>query len=308
MDLIKKVENNVEFYTVLETGESGMNPSGLAILAGVSLQVLTELEKTLATSSPSESLKPFVRQKLTLSTSSEENLNVNGKQTENLKIYKSSYCAAVLKHYASKPNPNHEAVNNSLIFIEGGIDSFIQRVTNWKKYQDTHPPHTDVYIQRIRNTRDHEIPYENWTIFRECADLLLLLEQDWKIPINDFDILDGSIGKMWMKYRKDKDWKRPLSSYKHQYRDQRGKVECNAFSYNEISHFKKWLDEIYTHEHLPKYLIKKYGKLAVRLIYSENNLITDKILELTEVKQKTKAAQEKYNTFIVQRSKLLPRN
>ena len=96
MDLIRKVENNVEFYTVLETGESGMSQSGLAILAGVSSQALIKLEATLVTSSPSECLQPFVGENLTLVTNNEQNLTVNGKSVGNLKIYKSSHNLAEL--------------------------------------------------------------------------------------------------------------------------------------------------------------------------------------------------------------------
>ena len=308
MDLIRKVENNVEFYTVLETGESGMSQSGLAILAGVSSQALIKLEATLVTSSPSECLQPFVGENLTLVTNNEQNLTVNGKSVGNLKIYKSSYCAAVIKHYASQPRQTPEAVYSALKFMEMGIDSWIQSITKWKKDQDAKSLHTNVYIQRIENMRDHKVSYDNWTIFRECAELLLLLEKDWRVPINDFDILDGSIGQIWGKYRKDKDWEEQVFSYTHQYRDQRGEKECNAFSYNELPYFRQWLDEIYTPDYLPAYLINKYGKHAVRLIYSENGLITDKILELTEVKRITKVEREKYSSFLAARSKLLPGN
>ena len=75
MEIIRKEENGIEFYTVDLTGQSGMSQSGLAILAGVSQQALSALEKTLTTKAPSESLKPFVDKPLTLTIDS---VTVNG--------------------------------------------------------------------------------------------------------------------------------------------------------------------------------------------------------------------------------------
>ena len=60
MEIIRRKEDEVEFFSIALSGQSGMCQSGLAFLAGVSQQALSQLEMTLTSKAPSESLKPFV--------------------------------------------------------------------------------------------------------------------------------------------------------------------------------------------------------------------------------------------------------
>ena len=304
MEVIRKEENGIEFYTVDLTGQSRMSQSGLAILAGVSQQALSDLEKTLTSRSPSEHLESFVGKVLTLTS---KDVTIQGKKAGNLSIYKASYCAAVLKHYASPPRSNSVAIQASLKFMEMGITGWIQDITGWKDRVRQLKPHTNVYIERISNMSDHTIADNLWMVFREAGELLITIEKDWQVPINDFDILDGSISRFWASYRANKDWAKPLGTYQHQFRDKRGKRPCNAFRLEELEHFRAWLREVYIPEHLPNYLITKYGKQAVRQIYMENGLINDKILETTEIKRLTPQANQKFEDFLLAREQLLGR-
>lgn len=311
MEIIKKEENGVEFYTIELTGQSGMSQTGLAILAGVSRTSIQDLEKTLATSAPSECLEPFVGEPLTLATDGVV-YTINGKPVGNLKVYKASFCAAVLKHYADldkKLNITEQqrviATYSLLKFAEKGINTWIQEVTGWKKRIEAIQPHTDVYIQRIQHMRDHELDYDLWMIFREASELLLLIEKDWRVPVNEYDIFDGSIGRKWSDYRSDKPWTKQISTYNHNYRDQRGTRPCAAYKFDELPYFRKWLKEWYIPSWLPKYLIEKYGKQAVRQIYTENDTLTDEILALTEIKRLTPQETQSYQKFLLARRQLL---
>lgn len=310
MDLIRREEGEgeerVEFYTVILTGQSGMSQSGLAILAGVTQQALSQLERTLTSRAPSEWLEPFVGKKATLTI---DDPKIDGKSVGNLKVYKSSYCAAVLKHYSEierqEKKESRPATYSLVRFAEKGIDTWIQEITGWRQQQQPLQIYTDVYIKRIEHMRDHEIADDLWMIFREAAELLLLIEKDWQVPINEYDILDGSIGRRWSDYRKNHSWAGPVGTYNHQYRDQRGLRPCNAYSYDELRYFNQWLREVYVPTHLPQYLVDKYGKSAARLIYTENGLLTDYILGITEVKRKSPADEASLARFLAARQKLL---
>lgn len=304
MEIIRRDDGEIEFYTIALTGQSGMSQSGLAILSGVSRQALIDLEKTLVSKAPSEYLQSFVGKDLTLVT---PNPLINGKLVGNLKIYKSLYCAAVLKHYSREESPEHirrVATFSILKFADRGITDWIQGITEWKQYKESILPHTSVYVSRIEHMRDHEIPDHLWAIFREGSELLLLLEKDWRVPINDYDILDGSIGRKWSDYRSTQPWIELVESYVHSYRDQRGKRPCNAYSLTELPHFRLWLRSSYVPEHLPKYLITKYGKQVVRQVYTEIGDLSNYILELTEVKRITPQEEKKYQDFLIARQKL----
>ncbi|MGB5928182.1 MAG: hypothetical protein WBH03_08395 [Cyclobacteriaceae bacterium] len=311
MEIIRKEEDGVEFYTVELTGQSGMSQSGLAILSGVTQQALSGLENTLTSRVPSETLKPFVGESLTL-TSDDVTWTISGKPVGNLKIYKSSYCAAVLMHYA---DPERKLVNitdqqravatySLLKFAKDGINDWIQDITGWKHYRDSIPPHTSIYLSRIEHMRDHRVSDNLWIIFREGAELLLLLEKGWRVPINDYDILDGSIGRKWSDYRSKQPWVRSVSSYVHSYRDQRGDRPCNAYCLTELPYFRYWLRSQYIPEHLPQYLITKYGKQVVRQVYTEVGNLTDYILKLTEVKRMTPQEEKRYQDFLIARQNI----
>lgn len=116
-----------------------------------------------------------------------------------------------MKHYASRQS--QIALFSLLKFAEKGINVWIQETTGWKQHYETLQPHTDIYIQRIGHMRDHRIADELWMIFREAAELLLLIEKDWRVPINDYDILDGSIGRRWSDYRVTQSWTKLVGEY-----------------------------------------------------------------------------------------------
>ncbi|MEO8890727.1 MAG: hypothetical protein ABI417_04185, partial [Coleofasciculaceae cyanobacterium] len=65
-----------------------------------------------------------------------------------------------------------------------------------------------------------------------------------------------------------------------------------------------WLRSSYVPEHLPKYLITKYGKQVVRQVYTEIGDLSNYILELTEVKRITPQEEKKYQDFLIARQKL----
>lgn len=311
MEIIRKEEDGVEFYTIELTGQSGMSQSGLANLAGVSQPALSGLEDTLISRAPSEVLKPFVGERLTL-ISDGVTWTIDGKPVGNLKIYKASYCSAVLKHYT---DPERKLVNitdqqraiatySLLKFATDGINKWIQNITGWKQSGDSIQPHTSVYVKRIEHMRDHQVSDDLWMIFREGAELLLLLEKDWRVPINDYDILDGSIGRKWSDYRSGQLWTKPVGNYIHSYRDQRGDRPCNAYCLTELPYFRHWLRSQYIPEYLPQYLITKYGKQVVRQVYTEIGNLTDYILEITEVKRMTPQEEKRYQDFLIARQNL----
>lgn len=165
-------------------------------------------------------------------------------------------------------------------------------------------PHTSIYIRRIENTRDHIIEDDLWMVFREANEILLMVEKDYRVPVEQMDLCDGSIGIHWANYRKDKSWAVPVRSYTHKYRDQRGNRECKAYDYAEIKYFKRWLKEYYIPIHLPVYLVDKYGKRAVRLIYEEQGQLNEYIINLTDESKLTAKQNELYEIFLAARDTL----
>jgi len=160
---------------------------------------------------------------------------------------------------------------------------------------------TTIYIQRLQNMADHTIEDDVWTTFREGAEILLMIERVYRVPVSQMDLCDGSIGSHWRQYREEIGLDNPIRTYTHRFRDLRPEVYPNAFEYSELPTFKRWLREVYIPIHLPKYLADKFGKRAVRQIYEEQTKITDYILKITEEKRTTPKQEELYQIFLAAR-------
>ena len=102
-----------------------------------------------------------------------------------------------------------------------------------------------------------KVPEGYWTVLEESAYLLLHIEQVLKVPVNRSDLLDGSIGIMWSRYRERQEWAKPVKACKYQYPDGR-RCNPNAYEWSELGFFRGFMKIDYTQTHLPKYLEKKY--------------------------------------------------
>jgi len=170
-------------------------------------------------------------------------------------------------------------------------------------------PHTTVYIRRLENMFDHDIDYQYWSVFREGAEVLLLIEKEYKVPVDVLDLCDGSIGSHWNQYRKiakdsGEQWVKPESTYIHRFQDQRGERSPKAYDVAELPIFRRWLNEQYIPTHLPQYLVDKYGKRAIRQIYTEIKKINDYILRITEEIRPSDKQEELHQIFLAAREAL----
>ena len=169
-------------------------------------------------------------------------------------------------------------------------------------------PHTSVYVKRLEDVRDHDIEDHLWSVFRESAEILLMVEKDFKVPVQQMDLCDGSIGRRWSDYRKGKPWISEASSYTHRFQDQRGDRLPKAYELSELPYFRKWLREEYVEKYLPEYLVNKYGKRAVLQIYTEQGKSNDYIIDITDEKRPGKKQDDLYDVFLAAREVLENRN
>ena len=124
-EIIRVVEDGVEFFTVTETGESGMSQSGLARLCGVDEGAVRKLLKLVRTRSSDEFLEPLWDMELTLRTSCRE--------YKNAIILKDEVCILMLEWYAfESQRPTDAAKYSYRKFAKSGIRSWTQGITGWK--------------------------------------------------------------------------------------------------------------------------------------------------------------------------------
>jgi hypothetical protein len=250
--------STAEFYTVEQTGESGVSQSGLAILCGVSRAAISGLENTLATKAPSKSLELFVGKPLTLVTSEEISVTVNGVPAGNLKIYAASFCAAVIRHYDRLGN--EIAQYSADQFLEIGLSSWIQGITGWN--QAPSRSYVPYWYKRLALfTTNTRVPDGWWSIFEELAKLMREME-GYGYVLPDISPTTGkqiapdiSIGQMFCKYMRSNgyDVDGTVRKYRHYYPD--GRVaDANIYPDEWLFPFRSWFNSKWKQERLLEYL------------------------------------------------------
>jgi phage anti-repressor protein len=130
----------------------------------------------------------------------------------------------------------------------------------------SNPPQPKVspYLQRIEhfNLTEENIPLGYWCIFGEMTNLLGKISLQY--PVSVYDLVDGSVGKHWSNYRKNKDWATERRQYLHVFPDNRGERLAWCYHLQELMYFRIWYEEVYRIDYLPQYLLKKYGELVLQ--------------------------------------------
>ena len=119
------------------------------------------------------------------------------------------------------------------------------------------------YTERVEAMYDqaNKIPEGYWCILNEAANLLIWVEARLKYPVDKADLLDGSVGIHWSKYREGKPWTGDRIKFKYRFPDGRF---CDPWCYQmkELEQFRHFLDRQYKPLLLPKYLEHKYPGLV----------------------------------------------
>lgn len=252
-------DSSTEFYTVEQTGESGMSQSGLAALCGVTQPAIFGLEKTLISRAPSRSLEPFVGKRLTLISSEDGPVFVNGVPAGNLKIYTAAFCAAAIRHYDRLGN---EIAQYSIDqFTEMGISNWIQSITGWKGKDPTRS-YIPYWYQRLSLfTSKTRIPDGWWSAFEELAKMMRELEgygyilPDVSVKTGQKITPDISVGLLFCKHMRANgfDVDGTAKKYLHYYPDGRV-VDANIYPDAWLEEFRAWFNSKWKRERLIDYL------------------------------------------------------
>lgn len=125
------------------------------------------------------------------------------------------------------------------------------------------PQPIQAYTIRVKSFFENTVPAGYWCVFVESSHLLIWVEQKLKLPVAQYDLLDGSIGAHWAKYRQGKEWADERIKFPYKFPDGR---RCHPWCYpdQELLEFRKFANGIYKNELMPVYLESKYGKIVKR--------------------------------------------
>ena len=131
MNITRVERDGVEFFTIDETGESGMSESGLARLCGVSpVGIHKFVSNSLITWDQEKELNPAFRK--TIAFKPKQALDFKPGQNSNIKILSATVCARTIEHYAfESKHKTEQALVAYRKFAELGINTWIQGITHW---------------------------------------------------------------------------------------------------------------------------------------------------------------------------------
>jgi hypothetical protein len=117
------------------------------------------------------------------------------------------------------------------------------------------------YTDHVMDLRHNlKVPVGYWCCIQECGHLLLEVER-MGYQVNQFDLLDGSIGTRWANYRIGKPWTQPSTKASYKMLGKFFPIKINAYVLAEIIEFKQWLPS-YEENNLMEYLEGKYGAIV----------------------------------------------
>jgi hypothetical protein len=131
MNITRVERDGVEFFTIDETGESGMSESGLARLCGVTPRAVIKLvSSSLDTWDPKKSLEPQRNRSVRLIPNKDSRTSRG--QNADITLIRAEICGKVIEHYAFESKYRTEAALFAYRkFAIAGITSWIQQMTDW---------------------------------------------------------------------------------------------------------------------------------------------------------------------------------
>ena len=144
-------------------------------------------------------------------------------------------------------------------------------------FSSTTPQLIPTYQERILSEPTKNVQRGYWSVFDKSHRVMLLVEK-YIGSVNKYDLVDGSVGQRWSKFREGKAWIEDHQLYIHEYTDNRGPRECKSYHRSELEHFEDWLQDVYIPEHLYDYLHSKYKNEKNSIMLSKVETILPKLL------------------------------
>jgi hypothetical protein len=122
------------------------------------------------------------------------------------------------------------------------------------------------WYERLEKTlRDHRkwiiknLPSGSFSVLTGVWWEMIVIEDiliDHLLPLKGSDLADGSIGRRWAEYRRERSMKEPDMTAPLWLPDRDIEVNVKVYSSDEHFSFQDWLNNEYLPEHLPDYLVQ----------------------------------------------------
>jgi hypothetical protein len=122
-------------------------------------------------------------------------------------------------------------------------------------------PELRAYFKRFSLFPKKNLRPKHWCVFLEIPELLEITHERMRLDVGQRDLIDGSVGKMWSKYRNGKDWAVERHELPYTFPGETKPYPIWQYHNSELPFFREWLNEVYEPEHLYRYTERKYGEI-----------------------------------------------
>lgn len=144
------------------------------------------------------------------------------------------------------------------------------------------------YFKRYSLFPKEKLLPKHWCVFLQIPELLEITHERIRLDVAARDLIDGSVGAMWSKYRADKEWAEERHGLWYRFPGEDKDVPIWQYHYRELPYFKEWLDEQYEPEHMYDYMKRKYGEMPAVATAFNYNCSQGRLLEFTQKKRSQK--------------------
>lgn len=153
-------------------------------------------------------------------------------------------------------------------------------------------PELRTYFKRFSLFPKENLRPKHWCVFLEILPLYEIIQERMKLDVGRRDLIDGSVGTQWVRFRDGKDWAVERHQMSYTFPGEVQAYDIWQYHNSELPYFREFLNEVYEPELLYSYTRRKFGEFPA-IALSPHYECAEHYLEEFAVKKRSMKQQDK---------------
>lgn len=153
-------------------------------------------------------------------------------------------------------------------------------------------PELRTYFKRFSLFPKENLRPKHWCVFLEILPLYEIIQERMKLDVGRRDLIDGSVGTQWVRFRDGKDWAVERHPMSYTFPGEVQAYDIWQYHNSELPYFREFLNEVYEPELLYSYTKRKFGEFPA-IALSPHYECAEHYLEEFAVKKRSMKQQDK---------------
>lgn len=156
-------------------------------------------------------------------------------------------------------------------------------------------PELRTYFKRFSLFPKENLRPKHWCVFLEILPLYEIIQERMKLDVARRDLVDGSVGTQWVKFREGKGWAVERHPMSYTFPGEVQAYDIWQYHNSELPYFREFLNEVYEPEHLYSYTRRKFGELPAIALSPHYECASHHLEEFVSKKRSLKQQDELMN-------------